>query len=43
VRELPPVPLALAFVNCINLRDVTGLVALMSRDHLLQVFAEPPL
>jgi hypothetical protein len=42
VRELPPVPLALAFVNCINLRDLPGLVSLMIRDHRLQVFDEAP-
>jgi hypothetical protein len=41
-RRLPPVPLALAFVSCINLGDVPGLVALMTPDHRLQIFDEPP-
>jgi SnoaL-like domain len=35
--------LALAFVDCINLRDLPGLVSLMSADHRLQVFDEAPL
>ena len=41
-RRLPPVPLALAFVSCINLGDVPGRVALMTPDHRLQIFDEPP-
>ena len=41
-HPLPPVPLVLAFVNCINLRDLPGLVSLMSPDHRLQVFDEAP-
>jgi hypothetical protein len=41
-RSLPPVPLTLAFVNCINHGDLPGLVSLMSDDHRLQVFDESP-
>jgi ketosteroid isomerase-like protein len=41
-RSLPPVPLTLAFVNCINHGDLPGLVSLMSDDHRLQVFDETP-
>jgi hypothetical protein len=41
-RALPPVPLTLAFVNCINQRDLAGLVALMTADHRLRVFDEEP-
>jgi ketosteroid isomerase-like protein len=41
-RPLPPVPLTLAFVNCINHGDLPGLVSLMSDDHRLQVFDETP-
>ena len=41
-HPLPPVPLVLAFVNCINLRDLPGLVSLMSPEHRLQVFDEVP-
>jgi hypothetical protein len=41
-RSHPPVPLTLAFVNCINHRDLPGLVSLMSDDHRLQVFDEAP-
>ena len=41
-RSLPPVPLTLAFLNCINHRDLPGLVSLMSDDHRLQVFDETP-
>jgi ketosteroid isomerase-like protein len=40
--SLPPVPLTLAFVNCINHRDLPGLVSLMSDDHRLQVLDETP-
>jgi SnoaL-like domain len=39
---LPPVALALAFVNCVNHGDSAGLAALMSANHLLQVFDETP-
>jgi hypothetical protein len=35
--------LALSFVECINRADVDGLRALMSDDHELCVFDEPPL
>jgi ketosteroid isomerase-like protein len=41
-RSLPPVPLTVAFVNCINHGDLPGLVSLMSDDHRLQVFDETP-
>ena len=34
---------ALAFVDCINRRDLDGLTALMSADHRLEVFDEDPL
>jgi hypothetical protein len=32
----------MAFVNCINLSDLSGLVSLMTPDHRLQIFAESP-
>jgi ketosteroid isomerase-like protein len=32
-----------AFVECINRRDLAGLVVLMSDDHRLEVFDEAPL
>ena len=42
-NPLPPVPLTLAFVDCINHGDLPGLVSLMSADHRLQVLDETPL
>jgi ketosteroid isomerase-like protein len=42
-NPLPPVPLTLAFIDCINHADVPGLVSLMSADHRLCVFDETPL
>ena len=38
-----PADVALAFVDCINRRDVDGLAALMTESHSLVVFNEPPL
>jgi SnoaL-like domain len=32
----------MAFINCINLGDVPGLVSLMTPDHRLEIFDEPP-
>ena len=42
VEPLPPVALAISFVDRINHRDLDGLVALMSDDHRLEVFDEEP-
>src|SRR5205814_1808352 len=39
----PPNAVALRFINCINRGDVPGLKALITADHTLQVFDEPPL
>ena len=39
----PAVSVAISFVDCINRRDLTGLASLMSDDHRLEVFDEPPL
>jgi ketosteroid isomerase-like protein len=39
----PPIAVAITFVDCINRGDVDGLAALMTADHALRVFAEPPL
>jgi hypothetical protein len=36
------VAVAIAFLDCINRGDVEGLGRLMSDDHSLQVFDEPP-
>jgi ketosteroid isomerase-like protein len=40
---LPPVAVAVAFVDCINLADVERLAELMTDDHQLVVFDEEPL
>ena len=42
-RELPPVPAALSFIDCINRADVPALRRLMTDDHVLQVFDENPM
>src|SRR5947209_13064122 len=42
-RVLPPVATAISFIDCINRRDVAALGQLMTEDHILQVFDEPPL
>lgn len=39
-RRLPPVAVALSFVDRINNGDLDGLLALMARDHRLEVFDE---
>ncbi len=39
---LPPVAVAVSFVDRINHRDVDGLATLMSSDHRLEVFDEVP-
>jgi ketosteroid isomerase-like protein len=39
---LPPVALAVSFIDHINRRDLAGLSALMRADHCLEVFDEPP-
>jgi hypothetical protein len=41
-RQLPPTAVALGFIDCINRGDLDGLVALMSDDHRLEIFDEPP-
>lgn len=40
---LPAVAVVVGFIDRINRGDVDGLAALMTDDHLLQVFGEPPL
>jgi hypothetical protein len=42
-KSLPPVALAVSFIDCINRADVDGLGRLMSDDHALSVFEERPL
>jgi SnoaL-like domain len=42
-RPMPPVPLVLGFIDCINRCDLSGLVAMMAPDHRLQIFDESPL
>jgi ketosteroid isomerase-like protein len=37
-----PDVVALSFIDCINRGDVEGLVALMTDDHELRIFDEPP-
>lgn len=38
----PPVAVAIRFIDCINRGDLVGLTALMTDDHRLEVFDEPP-
>jgi DNA-binding PadR family transcriptional regulator len=38
----PPVAVAVSFVECVNRRDSHGLERLMTEDHELRVFDEPP-
>jgi ketosteroid isomerase-like protein len=40
---LSAVAAAVSFIDCINRTDIDGLAELMADDHILQVFAEPPL
>ncbi|MGH3380797.1 MAG: nuclear transport factor 2 family protein [Actinoallomurus sp.] len=40
---LPPVAVAVGFLDRVNRADVAGLSTLMSDDHELKVFDEPPL
>jgi SnoaL-like domain len=42
-KRLPPVALAVSFIDCINRCDLTGLSELLSTDHRLEVFDEEPL
>jgi len=39
---LPPVGVAVSFIDCINRGDVDGLGRLMTQDHELVVFDEAP-
>lgn len=39
-RHLPPVAVAISFVDCINRGDVDALGRLMTDDHTLEVFDE---
>jgi SnoaL-like domain len=40
---LPPVAIAVRFIDCVNRSDLDGLVATMTDDHRLEVFDEEPL
>jgi ketosteroid isomerase-like protein len=40
---LPAVAVAVSFIDCINRTDIDGLAELMTDDHSLHVFDEPPL
>lgn len=42
-EPLPPVAVAVSFVDQINRQDLDALAALMSTDHRLEVFDEEPL
>ena len=41
-RRLPPRAVTIAFIDCINRGDAEALGRLMSEDHSLYVFDEPP-
>ena len=41
-KPLPPVALAVSFIDCINRCDIPALSHLMSTDHRLEVFDEEP-
>ena len=43
LRARPPVASVLSFIDCINRGDLAGLDRLITDDHQLQVFEEPPL
>ncbi len=40
--ERPPIAAAISFIDCINRRDLDGLVRLMADGHRLNVFDEAP-
>jgi hypothetical protein len=42
-RHLPPLATALSFIDAINCADLERLTRLMSSDHRLVVFTEPPI
>ena len=42
-EPLPPVAVAVSFIDAINRRDLDALSALMNGDHRLEVFEEEPL
>jgi hypothetical protein len=42
-KPLPPVALAISFIDCINRCHLAALSDLLSRDHRLEVFDEEPL
>jgi ketosteroid isomerase-like protein len=42
-RPLPPIAVAISFIDCINRGDVDGLADLMTDGHTLVVLDEPPL
>jgi hypothetical protein len=42
-RRRPSVAAVISFIDCINRGDIEGLGRLMSSDHKLVVFDEPPL
>jgi hypothetical protein len=42
-KPLPPVALAISFIDCINRSDLAALSDLLSTDHRLEVFDEEPL
>ena len=41
-RKLPPIAVAIRFIDCINRGDIDGLERLMTDDHRLVVFDEAP-
>jgi len=43
LRARPPVASVLSFIDCINRGDLAGLGRLMTDDHQLKVFDQPPL
>jgi ketosteroid isomerase-like protein len=43
MRPMAPIPTVISFIDCINRGDVEGLGRLMTEDHELVVFDEPPL
>ena len=42
-RSAPPVALAVRFIECVNRRDLDGLARLVTENHELRVFDEPPI
>lgn len=42
-RPLPPLAVVVSFIDCVNRRDLEGLVDLLTEDHELRILDESPL